>query len=88
MSAYLGQHIPALELAERSCEVEIDRCREPIGKQDQYAAAFGGFNLFEFRQDDSVHVSPIIMRRDIRELLESRIIVFYTGVTRSASEIL
>ena len=88
MSAYLGKHISANELAERSCEVEIDRCGQPIGKQDQYAAAFGGFNLVEFRADDSVNVSPIIMRRDIQDLLEQRIIVFYTGITRSASAIL
>lgn len=88
MSAYLGRHVSAGELAERSCEVEIERCGQPIGKQDQYAAAFGGFNLIEFRQDDSVNVSPIIMRRDIQDLLERRIIVFYTGITRSASAIL
>ena len=49
---------------------------------------FGGFNVIEFNPDDSVSVSPIIMRRDIRDLLEQRIIVFYTGITRSASAIL
>ncbi len=87
-SAYLGQHVSAEQLGQRSCEVEIDRCGEPIGKQDQYAAAFGGLNLIEFHPDDSVNVTPIIMKRADRDLIEQRIIVFYTGITRSASGIL
>ncbi len=88
IAAYSGVHASAADLAARACEVEIERCHQPIGKQDQYAAAFGGFNVIEFNPDDSVSVSPIIMRRDIRDLLEQRIIVFYTGITRSASAIL
>jgi len=88
MYAYRGEHVSCDELARLSCEVEIERCGEPIGKQDQYAAAFGGLNLIEFRQDESVNVSPVIMRRDLLDLLEQRIIVFYTGITRSASAIL
>ena len=88
LSAYLGRHVSAHELGLRSCEIEIDRCGEPIGKQDQFAAAFGGFNLIAFNPDDSVQVTPIIMPRDIRDLLERRILVFYTGMTRSASAIL
>jgi D-glycero-alpha-D-manno-heptose-7-phosphate kinase len=87
-SAYLGKHVSAEHLGQRSCEVEIDRCGEPIGKQDQYAAAFGGLNLIEFHQDDSVNVAPIIMKRTDRDMVEQRIIVFYTGITRSASGIL
>jgi len=88
ISAYQGRHVSAGELGQRSCEVEIERCGQPIGRQDQYAAAFGGFNLIEFRSDDSVQVTPVIMNRDMRELLEQRIVVFYTGITRSASKIL
>lgn len=88
VSAYLGRHISAQELSERSCEVEIERCGEPIGKQDQYAAAFGGFNLIEFNPDDSVAVSPVVMDRRTRDSLEEQIITFYTGRTRSASTIL
>lgn len=88
VSAYLGRHISAQELAERSCEVEIGRCGEPIGKQDQYAAAFGGFNLIEFNPDDSVGVSPVVMSKETRTNLENQIITFYTGRTRSASDIL
>lgn len=88
VSAYLGRHVSAEELGARSCEVEIERCGEPIGKQDQYAAAYGGLNLIEFNPDESVNVKPVIMQRDLQELLEQRIIVFYTGITRSASAIL
>lgn len=88
MHAYRGQHVSCEDLAQLSCTVEIERCGEPIGKQDQYAAAYGGFNLIEFRGDESVSVSPVIMRRDLLDLLEQRIVVFYTGITRSASAIL
>jgi D-glycero-alpha-D-manno-heptose-7-phosphate kinase len=88
MEAYLGRHASAPDLAERSCHIEIDLCGEPIGKQDQYAAAFGGLNVIEFRQDDSVNVVPIIMSADQRALLQDRILVFYTGITRRASGIL
>lgn len=88
LSAYQGRHISAEELARGSCEIEIERCGQPIGKQDQYAAAYGGLNLIEFHPDETVSVSPVIMQRDLRDLLEQRIIVFYTGITRSASKIL
>jgi D-glycero-alpha-D-manno-heptose-7-phosphate kinase len=88
ISAYQGQHITAAELGKHACEVEIDRCGAPIGKQDQYAAAFGGFNLIEFNPDDSVHVTPVVMSKGVREQLKRHIIVFYTGITRSAAEIL
>lgn len=88
LNAYQGRHVAAEELAKGSCEIEIDRCGQPIGKQDQYAAAFGGLNLIEFHPDERVSVSPVVMRRDLRELLEQRILVFFTGITRSASSIL
>ena len=88
VSAYLGRHISAEDMGRLSCEIEIDRCGEPIGKQDQYAAAYGGLNLIEFKADDSVLVTPIIMPHAVRETLERRILIFYTGITRSASNIL
>lgn len=88
IAAYLGQYISAEDLARLACEVEIERCGEPIGKQDQYAAAYGGLNLIEFNPDDSVSVSPVVMPSDVRTRLKERIIVFYTGGTRSASQIL
>ena len=88
LSAYAGRHVTADQLGAWSSEIEIERCGEPIGKQDQYAAAFGGFNLIAFNPDDTVAVTPVVMPREIREQLEQRIAVFYTGVTRSASAIL
>ena len=88
VSAYLGRHCSSEELGQRSCEVEIDRCGEPIGKQDQYAAAFGGLNVIQFHPDDSVLVSPVVMAREARERLQRRIMTFYTGRTRSASDLL
>lgn len=88
VSAYLGRHVSAETLGQLSSHIEIERCGEPIGKQDQYAAAYGGLNLIEFKADDSVRVTPVIMPAAAKEALERRIIVFYTGVTRSASEVL
>ena len=60
LHAYAGRHAGAEQLAREACEIEIERCGEPIGKQDQYAAAFGGLNLIQFNADDSVSVEPII----------------------------
>ncbi len=74
--------------AAHACEVEIERLKEPIGKQDQYAAAFGGMNYIRFNDDGSVHVEPIILDAETRAELEKRLVLFYTGVTRSAVEIL
>jgi D-glycero-alpha-D-manno-heptose-7-phosphate kinase len=88
VSAYLGRYVSAENLGAWSCEVEIERCGEPIGKQDQYAAAYGGFNLMQFNPDDTGTVSPLIMNREKRARLERNILVFYTGITRSASSIL
>jgi D-glycero-alpha-D-manno-heptose-7-phosphate kinase len=86
--AYKSQYAAKEQLAREACHVEIDRCGEPIGKQDQYAAAFGGLNIIEFHPDDSVSVCPIVCDADTRKAFEERIIVFFTGRTRSASEVL
>jgi D-glycero-alpha-D-manno-heptose-7-phosphate kinase len=88
LAAFQGHHVSADILGRDSCHMEINLCGEPIGKQDQYAASFGGLNLIEFRKDDSVLVTPIIVTPEARELLFRRIIVFYTGIARSASGIL
>lgn len=74
--------------AAAACEVEIDRLKEPIGKQDQYAAAYGGMNYIRFNADGSVHVDPIILDRSTRDALDRRLLMFFTGVTRKASGIL
>ena len=88
LSAYKNKFISKEALARLACEIEIERCREPIGKQDQYAAAFGGLNLIRFHPDDSVSVDPVICTPSILGKLEDSILVFFTGRTRSASEVL
>jgi D-glycero-alpha-D-manno-heptose-7-phosphate kinase len=88
LHAFSGRYAGAEQLAREACEIEINRCGEPIGKQDQYAAAFGGLNYIRFNPDDSVVVEPIICSRQTLQRLESHVITFYTGITRSASKIL
>ncbi len=88
LHAYNSRFASAEQLAREACEIEIGRCGEPIGKQDQYAAAFGGFNFIEFYPDDSVSVEPIICRRETLRQLQANTLVFYTGITRSASALL
>ena len=66
LHAYRHRYVSPKELGTESCEVEIDLCGERIGKQDQYAAAYGGLNLIEFHPDDSVTVEPIICCGDLQ----------------------
>jgi D-glycero-alpha-D-manno-heptose-7-phosphate kinase len=75
-------------LANEACRVEIDLLKEPIGKQDQYAAAFGGWNVFEFKSDGNVSVEPVKANPETLEQLEKNLLMFYTGDQRSASNIL
>jgi D-glycero-alpha-D-manno-heptose-7-phosphate kinase len=77
-----------IRCAELACEVEIGRLGEPIGKQDQYAAALGGINYLRFEADGSVHAIPIILKRESREKLNRRLLMFFTGITRKASPVL
>jgi D-glycero-alpha-D-manno-heptose-7-phosphate kinase len=86
--AYKNQFVSKTTLARQACEIEIERCGEPIGKQDQYAAAVGGLNLIRFHPDESVSVDPVICQPGVLEQFESSMLVFFTGRTRSASEIL
>lgn len=76
------------ELAQQACHIEIDRLGEPVGKQDQYIAALGGVTAFRFHPDDSVEVTPVPMADDTRWRLEENLLLFYTGLRRSASEVL
>ena len=79
---------PALDVAAEACRIEIERLGEPIGKQDQYIAAVGGLTAFEFRPDDTVELVPVSMAPDARDRLEEDLLLFYTGIRRSASEVL
>jgi D-glycero-alpha-D-manno-heptose-7-phosphate kinase len=76
------------ELAEQACHIEIDLLQEPVGKQDQYIASFGGITSFEFAPDDSVIVKPLKIPSDALANLEDNLLLFFTGSSRSASEIL
>jgi D-glycero-alpha-D-manno-heptose-7-phosphate kinase len=88
LHAFESRYISPGDLAEESCEVEIDLCKEPIGKQDQYAAAFGGLNFIRFEPDGTVIVEPILCDGDALARLQSSLVTFYTGMTRQASSIL
>jgi len=76
------------ELAELACHIEIDRLGEPIGKQDQYIAAFGGLTCFTFRKDDTVEAKPLAASVETMHDLEDNLLLFFTGFSRSASNIL
>lgn len=76
------------ELAELACHIEIDRLGEPIGKQDQYIAAYGGITCFKFNRDDSVDAVPLKLSSDTLFDLEDNLMLFFTGFSRNASEIL
>jgi D-glycero-alpha-D-manno-heptose-7-phosphate kinase len=76
------------ELAEQACHVEIDLLEEPIGKQDQYIAAFGGITCFTFRRDGTVEAQPLALQEDTRNALADNLLIFFTGYARAASDLL
>jgi len=76
------------ELAEQACHLEIDVLREPVGKQDQYIAAFGGITAFHIDMDGMVHVEPLRLSSETLFNLEDNLLLFFTGYSRSASSIL
>jgi D-glycero-alpha-D-manno-heptose-7-phosphate kinase len=76
------------ELAELACDIEINRLNEPVGKQDQYIAAFGGVTSFVFDKDGSVQASPLAISRDTLFDLEDNLLLFFTGFSREAGSIL
>ena len=76
------------ELAELACHIEIERLREPIGKQDQYIAAYGGITCFTFHKDDRVTAQPLRLDMDTMFDLEDNLLLFFTGFARSAGTIL
>ncbi|WAX56024.1 hypothetical protein M6B22_15975 [Jatrophihabitans cynanchi] len=81
-------HIAAADLADEACAVEIEKLRRPVGKQDQYVAAFGGVRCYEFRQDGSVVVSPLDISTATLHDLEEHLLMFFTGYSRGADTVL
>ena len=88
LHAYKKEFLTQRQLAEESCHIEIDLLGEPIGKQDQYIAAFGGLTCLTFGKNGEVIVEPLRMSNEAIEQLESSLVLFFTGQERSASEIL
>ena len=85
---YTGRVLSPAEMAERACQIEIDILGHPIGKQDQYAAAFGGLNHFAFNPDGTVTRTQIVLSDKDRRVMSRKLMFFYTGITRSADNIL
>lgn len=88
LHAFRRRFISQSEVAEAACGIEIDKLGETVGKQDQYIAAFGGVTAFEFRPDDTVEATRVPMSADALDHLEEDLLLFYTGIRRSAARVL
>ena len=88
MHAYQGELVTAKQLAEEACHIEIDVLKKPIGKQDQYIAAYGGLRRITFNSDDTTAVDKIDVTGDTERTLSEMLMLFYTGITRQADTIL
>ena len=85
---YKGEQVTAEQLAREACRIEIELCGKPIGKQDQYIAAYGGMRLFKFNPDESVEVERLPLTDAQLRKIGSNLLLFYTGKTRKSEEIL
>jgi D-glycero-alpha-D-manno-heptose-7-phosphate kinase len=88
LHTYRNTLVTAEQLAREACTIEIDILGKPIGRQDQYAAAYGGVNRLIFAPDDSTQRIPVVMRNSITRKFASSLLLYYTGITRSADDIL
>ena len=88
LHAYRGEYADEHRLAGEACQIELDRCSKPIGKQDQYIAAFGGLKCIQFNPDETVYVDPIVCTPATKRRIEESLLLLYTGKTRSADTIL
>ena len=86
--ALQGSVVTAERLAREACEIEIRKLQEPIGKQDQYIAAYGGMQMIQFNPDGTVFIDPVVSTVETRHELNRRLILFFTGLTRDAREVL
>jgi D-glycero-alpha-D-manno-heptose-7-phosphate kinase len=88
LHAYKKNLVHPAELAAQACEIELHRLKEPIGKQDQYIAAYGGITCFQFLPDGRVEAWPLKLSEEVRDTLEDNLLLFFTGYARRASAIL
>ena len=88
LHAFRRESVPAEQLAREACHLEIEVLGEPIGKQDQYIAAYGGISAMTFHPDGRVEVERLDLRDEVIDELENRLVVFYSGVERAASSVL
>jgi D-glycero-alpha-D-manno-heptose-7-phosphate kinase len=86
--AYRRKYVHAAETAEEACDIEMNVLRQPVGKQDQYIAAFGGLSCFEFKTDGTVEVTPLAISNATLLDLEHNLLMFFTGYSRNAVEVL
>ena len=86
--AYKGKYCSQERIASEACELEIEKLGEPIGKQDQYGTAIGGLKFIRFLRDGTVDVEPLIISSKMKKELSNNLLLFYTGLTHSASTIL
>lgn len=88
LHAYKGEHVSPEVLAREACEIEITRLKNPIGVQDQYAAAYGGFRKYKFHRDGSVTNEMVVCKQEVLRELQKNFMLYFTGMTRISSNIL
>jgi D-glycero-alpha-D-manno-heptose-7-phosphate kinase len=88
LHAFKREFVPVEQLAREACELEIEKLGEPIGKQDQYIAAYGGVSALTFNKDGTVEVERLPLREEVIDELESNLVIYYSGVERAASSVL
>lgn len=88
LHAYKGEHVSPDTLAREACEIEIERLKNPIGIQDQYAVAYGGFRKYKFHRDGSVSNEMVICKQETIKELKNNFMLYFTGLTRISSNIL
>jgi D-glycero-alpha-D-manno-heptose-7-phosphate kinase len=88
MHTYLGEIVPTERLAHEACEIEITKLGKPIGKQDQYIAAYGGLRFIEFQKDGTIHTEKIQVDEKSQRLLNNNFMLFFTGISRKSDTIL
>ncbi len=88
LSHYIGKKVSPEDLAQKASQTEIIKLKSPIGKQDQYASAYGGLNFIRFLPNGKVVVEPIKISPKIKKELENNLLLFYTNITRSANDVL